>query len=1629
MSTFRYGAGLSLLGLLLLGSGLPGPLFPSSAADEPSASDASSSSSSDGTDQQFGWQTSQLDGRFYAEGATVGDIDGDGQLDVICGPYWYAGPDFQDRYAIYPAQEFDPHGYSDNFFCYTDDFNGDGLTDILVIGFPGAAAFWYQNPGHDQVRSDKAVWAKHLALDIVDNESPTYADLTGDGQREIICSRGGYFGFAQPDREDPTAAWQFTPISDQSAGGRFTHGLGIGDVDGDGRLDLLEKSGWWQQPESLAGNRQWQKHPFEFSGPGGAQMLVMDVDGDGRNDVITSLEAHGYGITWYRQLRQGDRIGFEPHVIVGRQPADSPFGVVFTQPHALTLADIDGDGLLDLVAGKRWWAHGPRGDVEPNAAAELYWFQLQRRPAGQDGPPAVFVPRRIDDRSGVGTDVQVHDLDGDGLLDIVTGSKLGCFVHRQTRSPRRPEAAQPDYPIAAWQAAQPAPADAPSHSADGLQPAAARDAITVPPGFHVDLIAAEPRIHQPVAFTFDTRGRIWVAEAHNYPVRAAEGQGADRIVILEDADGDGRFENRKVFIEGLNLVSGLEVGFGGVWIGAAPYLQFIPDADGDDVPDGPPQILLDGFGYEDTHETLNAFNWGPDGWLYGCQGIFVHSRVGKPGTADQDRIPFNAGVWRYHPLRHQFEVFGHGTSNPWGVDFDDHGQALITSCVIAHAFHMVQGGRYHRQAGRHFDPYTFADIRTIADHVHYAGDIADHAWWGRDEAVQDDATSLLGGGHAHCGAMIYLGNNWPTGYRNTLMMANIHGNRINLDLPRPNGSSFILAHGRDVIYANDPWFRGINLRYGPDGAVYLIDWYDPNACHRSSPDIWDRTNGRLYRVRYGDASPVPADLPSLDHRALIDLHQHPNEWFVRAARRELQYRFANPITAAHNPSGETDSGETDPSSQTAELADVRNQLWHRVGDRQLSSPHRLRYLWTCHALGSISDDETLALLADPDANLRAWALQLVTDRPTDAAEHRRISAGQGTARLSDAVLHKSILLSTTERSPRVLMYLASLLQRIEPDQRWLLAPGLLQNGDHADDANIPLLIWYGISPLVPQDPQRAIELAGKTQIAQIRQFIYRRAALDPKLLEPLIATLAGDASPLAVKEILTEMRRGAEQWGRLGTPPQWPAVVQRLAQQDDPEVRQIIRFLSITFGDASVFPELRQTVADSQQPLESRREALAALAQGRDPQLQALALTLVDDPQLRSDAIPLLARFEAPPVADRLLAAYPGLPPQLQQAAIDTLISRPAFAARLLDALVDQTVPRGDLTALHVSRISQLGDEQLLQRLSEIWGTVRPSNEQLQAEIQVLTEALTADLLATADRSAGRLLYDKTCGQCHILFGTGGDLGPDLTGADRGNVRYWLENIMDPNAIVGKDYQTITALTVDGRVVTGLLREQTDVAIVLEDAEKRVTLPMSEIEDLAETSQSLMPEGLLQPLSQQQVAQLIAYLQSPGQIPLPGQLPPIDPQTAAVPGALEGESLAILSITQGQARPQAMAGFPADRWSGHSQLWWTGGQPGDQLTVGFQPPQAGTYEVFAVLTQAVDYGVVTLQVNDAEATSPQDMYSPQVITSGPISLGQHALPADGNRLTLTLHPPNPQAAPGNMAALDYLFLVPVQAAP
>ena len=389
----------------------------------------------------------QLTDQFWSEGANIGDFNRDGKLDGVSGPYWYEGPDFQKKHEYYPATEsfkkknadgtettipgFEGglgvnNTYSKNFFAFSYDFNHDGWADILILGFPGEQSWWFENP-----RGKEGHWERHVAIDVTDNESPTFTELTRDKTPEIVCSSGGYMGYATSDAKNPTNKFTFHRISENKNYHRFTHGLGIGDVNGDGRKDILEKDGWYEQPKSLEGDPVWKFHAVPFaSAPsmGSSQMYTYDVNGDGLADVVTSLAAHGYGLAWYEQKKEKTdkgEITFEKHLILNPDKTPNKDGIAFSQLHAVDLVDVDGDGLKDIVTGKRFWAHGNHGDPDPNAPAVLYWFKLVRN----KDKSVDFVPNLIDDNSGIGTQVVAADVNGDKLPDIIVGNKKGTFVH------------------------------------------------------------------------------------------------------------------------------------------------------------------------------------------------------------------------------------------------------------------------------------------------------------------------------------------------------------------------------------------------------------------------------------------------------------------------------------------------------------------------------------------------------------------------------------------------------------------------------------------------------------------------------------------------------------------------------------------------------------------------------------------------------------------------------------------------------------------------------------------------------------------------------------------------------------------------------------------------------------------------------------------------------------------------------------------------------------------------------------------------------------------------------------------------------------------------------------------------
>jgi putative membrane-bound dehydrogenase-like protein len=662
----------------------------------------------------------------------------------------------------------------------------------------------------------------------------------------------------------------------------------------------------------------------------------------------------------------------------------------------------------------------------------------------------------------------------------------------------------------------------------GLSPQDACDKASLPPGFKMHVFAGEPDVRQPIAFCLDDRGRVWVAEGYTYPRRRGNPPadsrpagadrarptpdqlkdifaGADRILVFEDTDGDHHFDKRTVFLEGLNLVSGLEIGFGGVWIGAAPYLMYVPVGDWDNPkPAGDPQILLDGWNYTvDTHEVLNTFTWGPDGWLYGCHGVFCPSHVGKPGAPESERQWMDAGVWRYHPVRRVFEVFTEGGSNPWGIDFNEYGQLFAEMCVIPHFWHMIQGARIERQGGEHFCinredtarneayrdsrsrkpiyPFVYQDIKQHGDHVHWAGSKGPHAANARSDAV--------GGGHAHAGVMCYLGASWPAEYRGNLYIGNIHGQRLNMDIPERSGSGYLGRHGKDFLNFNDTWSQTLNQLYDQDGSVYIIDWYDKNQCHNNREDGHDRTNGRVYKVVYNNQKTTHVDLQKLGDEALVKLVPSKNEWMSRHARRILQERFA---TAAGSARAESKSVAADAEDVArAGFSHTRDALVQLL--RNSSSPEaRLRALWALQVttgVGPLGFD----LLRDPAEQVRGWAIRALTETTEESLQQQ----------LKQAVLDPAVRKHLTQELDRlahadnaalVRLHIASALQRIPVDQRWDTITHLMEHAEDASDHNLPLMYWYAAEPCVASDPAKAVVLLKRCRIPVVREFIARRLA-------------------------------------------------------------------------------------------------------------------------------------------------------------------------------------------------------------------------------------------------------------------------------------------------------------------------------------------------------------------------------------------------------------------------------------------------------------------------------------------------------------------------------------------------------
>lgn len=960
-----------------------------------------------------------------------------------------------------------------------------------------------------------------------------------------------------------------------------------------------------------------------------------------------------------------------------------------------------------------------------------------------------------------------------------------------------------------------------AQAADSDEPLpAAKAAATcqMPDGFKATVFANEPDIKQPIGFCMDDRGRLWVAEAYSYPVHTKK-KGKDRIVILEDTDGDGKHDKRVVFYEGLNYVTGIEKGFGGVWVMTPPYFYFIPDRNGDDRPDGPPQLLLDGFGnHDNAHNIANGFAWGPDGWLYGTHGRTNWSMIGKPGPDKNERRRFDGGVYRYHPTRHIWEPYADGTTNPWGIDWNDYGHAFITNCVNPHLFQVIQGAHYEPWRGRKSSQHAYQRIDTIADHLHFTG--LSSFKTGRGSAAEDAA----GGGHAHCGTMIYLGGMFPEKYRNALFTNNVHGRRINSDVPRRSGSGYTASHAPDLMRATDPWFMGVTLAYGPSGEVYVSDWSDTGECH--SRRNTRRATGRIYRITYGNDVLPTIDLTKKTNAELVELQLHENDWHVRHARRILHERAAG----------------------GADMSAVHSRL-HEMLKNESSVPRKLRALWALHVLGGLDDAFLLEALSHASEDIRSWAVTLL-------CEDRKPSA---------AVRQRFVELAMHGNSALVRLSMASAQQRLEHSDRWEIATALAGRGEDENDPNLPLMIWYACEPLVEKDITKFANLGATAAIPRVRINVARRIAdsSDPNRgLEAVARHLAEPIDNKVSRDLLTGILEGVKGKRNLSMPASWRRAFDRLSQCDDASVKEQIIRLAVVFKDGEALKKLRKVANDSASPAADRNRAVDALVGQRIDGFDSDLLSLLSEEPVRSSALRGLASYQSPKTATTILGLYSTMNAGDRQNAQLTLASRKAWAHELLEAIDRKQINAKDLTAYSVRQIRSLGDKKLNAKLTSQWGDLRATSKDKQKRIQSIKRWLSTKKLEEANMLAGAKLFKKHCASCHQLFGEGGKIGPDITGAQRHNLDYMLENIVDPSAAVAKDYQMETLVMESGRVVTGLIASETDETITLQTVNERLVFPVGDIDERSKSKLSIMPDGLLKLLSENEIRDLMGYLRN-----------------------------------------------------------------------------------------------------------------------------------------------------------------------
>jgi putative membrane-bound dehydrogenase-like protein len=958
-----------------------------------------------------------------------------------------------------------------------------------------------------------------------------------------------------------------------------------------------------------------------------------------------------------------------------------------------------------------------------------------------------------------------------------------------------------------------------------LSPQDALSKMVVPEGFHVELVASEPDLQNPVAMAFDDAGRIYVTESFEYP-RREPGPGRDRIKILEDTDHDGKIDKVKIFAEGLNIPSGIAVGHGGVWVANAPDILFLEDTDGDDVSDRT-TVVATGFGRDDTHELPTALTWGPDGYLYGLNGVFNRSVVEQNG----ETFDFTCAMFRIHPRTRKFELFCEGTSNPWGIAFDEEGSAFISACVIDHLWHLTESAYYVRQGGP-YPPHT----------------------WSADSIVQHKHQMA-----AYCGIEYFDSDAYPEAYRKKLYMGNIHGGCLNVDRIERRGATYRGTGEPDFLTANDVWFMPVAQKVGPDGCLYVLDWYDRYHCYQDAnadPEGIDRGHGRLYRIVYKERPKVRyPDLRSLSETELIRALDDANI-FVRQ-RAQL-------ILAERNV-------DANPTSRDALERIV-------LSGRDL--PYRLRALWTLSSSGAPRASLLAELLRSNSPELKAWAVRIVGDQHPD-----------------DTELTKQALELTQDLDLRVRLQVAIAAPKMAGkavSTRRVVRAELDVLSDSAEDPILPRVVWQNLLPFADEfkgEVERAIEdgmarpkdtlrdmaprfsekwVAGiprglsEKQDRETAQSILRLAAI---LSEAYPDISAGIVQPLANRVRNRELDLNAIQSIYVEFLKSLPA-----SQTDEkhPKSRwdQEILVAKLIRGDNAAFSIAQSMIQNRQLDAGTRGKLLrfAALhpnsvaSETLTEVLKDLTNNVPMDNAFRDAVLDLGIASATKDDIQRLKAALPKLMTEFQASIAERMCQREPSSSALLGLVADGTLRKELLSPNRVRLLAATGSADAKSLVTKIWGTVNAESSREREEvIRRVADQLRWDARGSAER--GWLVYDRICGQCHLMHGRGVEVGPNITANGRGSHEQLLVSVFNPSLVIGEAYRSVTIRTDDGTVITGLLVSRgDDKTVVKTQGGKEITVPAAEIEVFQQDKKSLMPEGIENQLSPQELADLFALL-------------------------------------------------------------------------------------------------------------------------------------------------------------------------